>query len=165
MKNGTILNKELSEAVASMGHGDMMIVSDAGFPIPNDTWRVDLAVKRDLPRLETVLEVLSESLIPETISYAQAISEYNPELEKNVKDIFDHWAPEYKPVEHETLLENYSENAKVIVRTGAFNPWGNIALISGVDPRGWFDKDGVKTPEDYRTKIERLKNMSKDKNS
>ena len=30
----TILNAELNHAIASMGHGDLMIVCDAGFPIP-----------------------------------------------------------------------------------------------------------------------------------
>ena len=50
-----ILNAELNHAIASMGHGDLMIVCDAGFPIPSAAWRIDLAVVPDVPDLETVL--------------------------------------------------------------------------------------------------------------
>ena len=35
MKRSNLLNSELSYAIASMGHGDLMIVCDAGFPIPD----------------------------------------------------------------------------------------------------------------------------------
>ena len=61
MKRGRILNAELSKAIALMGHGDLFMVCDAGFPIPLDRWRIDLAITRDLPDLYTVLDlVLSE---------------------------------------------------------------------------------------------------------
>ena len=36
MKRNRLLNANLSHAIASMGHGDLMIVCDAGFPIPSD---------------------------------------------------------------------------------------------------------------------------------
>ena len=51
MKRGKLLNSELNHAIASMGHGDLMIVCDAGFPIPDDVWRIDLAITRDVPDL------------------------------------------------------------------------------------------------------------------
>jgi len=60
MQRGRILNAELNHAIASMGHGDLMIVCDAGFPIPNNVWRVDLAIVQDIPDLETVLTAASE---------------------------------------------------------------------------------------------------------
>jgi simple sugar transport system permease protein/D-ribose pyranase len=47
--------------------------------------------------------------------------------------------------------------AKVIVRTGAFDPWGNILLYSGVDVPKWFVKPGTVAPEYYANKIEALK--------
>ena len=45
-----------AHAIASMGHGDLMIVCDAGFPIPSSAWRIDLAIVPDVPDLETVLD-------------------------------------------------------------------------------------------------------------
>ncbi|WP_367219297.1 RbsD/FucU domain-containing protein, partial [Mesorhizobium sp.] len=43
MNRNRLLNAELAHAIASMGHGDLMIVCDAGFPIPSTAWRIDLA--------------------------------------------------------------------------------------------------------------------------
>ena len=45
--------------------------------------------------------------------------------------------------------------AKVIVRTGAFDPWGNILLYSGVDVPAWFSKEGVVAPDYYEKKLKR----------
>jgi simple sugar transport system permease protein/D-ribose pyranase len=47
--------------------------------------------------------------------------------------------------------------AKVIVRTGAFDPWGNILLYSGVDAPVWFSKPGLKVPEVYQKRVEQMK--------
>lgn len=54
MKRGNLLNANLSYAIPSMGHGDLMIVCDAGFPIPSSARRIDLAVVPDVSDLETV---------------------------------------------------------------------------------------------------------------
>ncbi len=42
---------------------------------------------------------------------------------------------------------------RVIVRTGAFDPWGNILLYSGVDVPAWFSKPGVVAPDYYAKKL------------
>ena len=49
MKLGRILNKKLNTAIADMGHGDMLVICDAGFPIPSEAQRIDLAIEQDLP--------------------------------------------------------------------------------------------------------------------
>ena len=54
MKRNGILNLGLNQALAAMGHGDFMIVCDAGFPIPAQVSRVDLAIVADVPDIETV---------------------------------------------------------------------------------------------------------------
>ena len=58
-----LLNAQLSYAIASMGHGDLMIVCDAGFPIPSTAWRIDLAIVPDVPDLETVLQAIADNFI------------------------------------------------------------------------------------------------------
>lgn len=45
--------------------------------------------------------------------------------------------------------------AKAIVRTGAFDPWGNILLYSGVDVPAWFSKPGLVAPDYYAKKLKR----------
>ena len=151
MNRGSILNSELALAIASMGHGDLMIVCDAGFPIPRTAWRIDLAIVQDVPDLETVLTAISGSFIAEKVGYAAEMAENNPPLLAKVQRIFA--GSDFDPVPHQQILTEMAAKAKVIVRTGAFDPWGNILLYSGVDVRKWFAKPGVKTPEYYAARM------------
>jgi D-ribose pyranase len=146
-----LLNAELSHAIASMGHGDLMIVCDAGFPIPSSAWRIDLAIVPDVPDLATVLTPIAENLIVERVSYADTLPEHNAPLLSTIRRLFGE--AEFVPVTHEAILGEMAAKAKVIVRTGAFDPWGNVLLYSGVDVPKWFSKPGVKAPDYYAKKM------------
>ncbi len=151
MNRGTILNSDLSHAIATMGHGDIMIVCDAGFPIPRSAWRVDLALVQDVPDLETVLTAVNQGFIAEKVAYAAEMAENNRPLLEKVKRIFA--SSEHFTIPHQQILTEMAARAKVIVRTGAFDPWGNILLYSGVDVPKWFSKPGTKVPEYYADRI------------
>lgn len=151
MQRGKILNAELNRAIASMGHGEFMIVCDAGFPIPNGAWRVDLAVVQDIPDLETVLSAINESYVAEKVAYAAEMADNNPPLLAKVKRIFAD--AEHSTLPHTEILGGMAAKAKVIVRTGAFDPWGNILLYSGVDVPKWFSKPGTIAPDYYADKL------------
>ena len=63
MKRSPLLHAELSHVIASLGHGDMLVLGDAGLPIPDGPRRIDLAVARGVPQLTDVLQaVLSETV-------------------------------------------------------------------------------------------------------
>jgi simple sugar transport system permease protein/D-ribose pyranase len=134
-----------------MGHGDLMIVCDAGFPIPRDAWRIDLAILPDLPDLATVLGVIAEDFVAEKVAYADTLPVHNAPLLATVKRIFAD--AEHGMVKHEDILGGMAAKAKVIVRTGAFDPWGNILLYSGVDVPKWFSKPGTVAPDYYAKKL------------
>ncbi|GIK72808.1 MAG: L-fucose mutarotase [Chloroflexota bacterium] len=155
MKRSNLLNAELSHAIASMGHGDLMIVCDAGFPIPADAWRIDLALIPDVPDLETVLTAIAGDFIAERVSYAAEMAENNAPLLAKVQRIFAD--SNFEPIPHTQILSEMAAKAKVIVRTGAFDPWGNILLYSGVDAPVWFSKPGLKVPEVYQKRVEQMK--------
>lgn len=146
-----LLNAELSHAIASMGHGDLMIICDAGFPIPSSAWRIDLAISPDVPDVETVMVPVAENFIAEKVSYAEEIAIHNKPLLAKVERIFA--GAEFAPIKHATILAEMAAKAKVIVRTGAFDPWGNILLYSGVDVPKWFSKPGVVAPDYYAKKM------------
>lgn len=151
MNRNRLLNAELAHAIASMGHGQLMIICDAGFPIPKDAWRIDLAITPDVPDLETVLVPIAENFIAEKVSYAEEIKVHNKPLLDKVTRIFD--GAEFAPIPHATILGEMAAKAKVIVRTGALDPWGNILLYSGVDVPKWFGKPGVVAPDYYAKKM------------
>ncbi|MCU0514090.1 MAG: D-ribose pyranase [Anaerolineae bacterium] len=151
MHSGLILNAELNRAIATMGHGDLMIVCDAGFPIPRDAWRIDLAITRDVPDLQTVLGVISQCFIAEKVAYAAEMTVNNAPLLQKVQALFP--AADHSTVPHSEILGGIARSAKCIVRTGAFDPWGNILLYSGVDVPLWFASPGVIAPEYYAAKL------------
>jgi D-ribose pyranase len=151
MKRNGILNLGLNQALAAMGHGDLMIVCDAGFPIPTHVNRVDLAIVADVPGLETVLTAISADFIAEKFGYANEMAQNNPRLKEKVDRIFA--GVELVTYPHAEILTELAAKAKFIVRTGAFDPWGNIILYSGVDVPKWFTKPGTVVPEYYASRM------------
>ena len=151
MKRNGILNLGLNQALAAMGHGDLMIICDAGFPIPSQVTRIDLAIVPDVPDLETVLTAISGDFIAEKFGYANEMAKNNPRLKEKVDRIFAD--AELVTFPHAEILTELAAKAKFIVRTGAFDPWGNIILYSGVDVPKWFAKAGTVVPEYYASRV------------
>lgn len=154
MKKFGILNRKLNDALAALGHGDILIITDAGFPLPYEaqpgTISVDLAIAQDLPDIPTILRLINDEIIYEECYVASNQEEYNPLLHEEIKSIVKRCSVEVIELEKLMLM---GKRAKVIVRTGAFSPWGNIALISGVKAPAWFSKPGVKVPDFYTARF------------
>lgn len=151
MKRSGILNQPLSNVLASFGHTDLLMVCDVGFPIPRDAQRVDLAIAPDLPDLRTILSLIDEEFITEKVVIAAEMAEFNPRLHEWLKECFS--GAEFEPRPHEEMLKGVASQAKAIIRTGAFEPWGNIGLVSGVDVDRFFTKEGVMVPDYYRNQV------------
>jgi D-ribose pyranase len=151
MKRHGILNLGLNQAIAAMGHGDYLIVCDAGFPIPSEVPRIDLALIADLPDIETVLTAINSEFIAEKVAYAPEVAQNNPRLKEKIDRIFGH--AQLTTVPHADILGPLAHKAKFIVRTGAFDPFGNILLYSGVDVKQWFTKPGTVVPDYYRARM------------
>jgi D-ribose pyranase len=75
----------------------------------------------------------------------------NPRLDDYLHATFP--GAEFSTRTHADVLGELATTAKVIVRTGAFEPWGNIALRCGVDVPKWFNGDGVIAPEYYAGRL------------
>lgn len=152
MIRGSILNEALLTALAVMGHSDILLVVDAGFPIPETGCRrVDLAVTPGVPDIETVLNLVAANMIYEECYVGDEQKEYYPSLYKKVCGIIKRCP--VKTIPHDEIMFGYAKKAKVIVRTGAFDPWGNIVLVSGVDAPKWFSKEGIVVPDYYRERV------------
>ncbi len=156
MKRGRILNAELSKAIAVMGHGDLFMICDAGCPIPLDRWRIDLAIARDLPDLYTVLDLVIAELSVERVLYADLIEVHNRPLLERLRTSFERTGAILEAVPNERVMGELMHSAKVVVRSGAFNPWGNIGLICGTDPDDWFAIPGTVMPDSYRERRTRM---------
>lgn len=151
MKRNGILNAELSGALATLGHTDLIMVVDAGFPIPATSNRIDLAIAENLPDLRTVLKLINEEIIVEGVVRAELVLSNNPTLDSFLQETFK--GAEFTVRAHQDILTKMAHEAKVIVRTGAFDPWGNIGLYCGVDVPKWFAADHVSVPDYYASRM------------
>ncbi|MEU2738657.1 D-ribose pyranase [Streptomyces sp. NPDC007095] len=127
MKKAGILNRHLSGALAELGHGDGVLVCDAGMPIPAGPRVVDLAFRAGVPSFAEVLDGLLEELVVEGATAAREVRGANPE----VTALLDARFPTLSTVSHEEL-KSLSAGAKLIVRTGEARPYANVLLRCGV---------------------------------
>lgn len=137
MKSGRLLNSELSLAIARMGHGDSLVIADAGLPIPHGPERIDLALTRGIPSFTATLETVLDELRIERIVVAEEIRTRNPGQLAEIERILSAYgtrtgaAVEVAFVPHEEFKRRSGE-ALAVVRTGECSPYSNVILQSGV---------------------------------
>lgn len=129
MKRTTLLHAELSEVIARLGHGDLLVIGDAGLPIPDGPRRIDLAVSAGVPSFRDVLAAVLAEMQVEGAVIAEELAPRNPpvhgELRRQLGD-----AP-LSAMPHEQF-KAATRGARAIVRTGEFSPYANVILRSGV---------------------------------
>lgn len=125
MKRGRLLNADLSGLVAAMGHGDLLVIGDAGLPVPPGVRCIDLAVTQGVPGMFEVLDaVLAELAVERSVIAAEA----SPELQsafraRGIGDVGVVPHDEFKAL---------TRAARAVVRTGECTPYANICLHAGV---------------------------------
>jgi len=128
MKKGKVLNEHISKAIASMGHGDLFVVADAGLAVPKGVDKIDVSVGKNIPGFLETVKVISEELCVDKIIIPNQL-ESNEKLYKEILDVF-------KKSEVESITaENWKgmlPDAKVVVRTGECTPYSVIILVCGV---------------------------------
>ncbi|GAB6189361.1 D-ribose pyranase [Marinitoga arctica] len=124
MKKTGIFNSEISSVVASMGHMDKLTIVDMGFPIPENTKRIDLVVDKNNPTFFDVSKAVLKELHIEKIIIAEESSE---DFINSIKKICEN----VEFVSHEDL-KKLSKESKAIIRTGEIKPYYNAIFVSGV---------------------------------
>jgi len=136
MKRGAILHPELSRVVASLGHGDALVVADAGLPVPAGVPRIDLAFAPGKPPFLEVLEaVLAEMEVERAVVAAElatrAPAAWAERLRARLAALPQVGAAGAAVVPHEEL-KRLTREARAVVRTGEFTPYANAILYAGV---------------------------------
>ncbi|MEU6093440.1 D-ribose pyranase [Streptomyces sp. NPDC047079] len=127
MKKAGILNRHLSGALAELGHGDGVLVCDAGMPIPDGPRVVDLAFRAGIPSFAEVVDGLLEELVVEGATAAHEVRDANP----RASAFLDARFPELTLVPHDQL-KRMTAQARLVVRTGEARPYANVLLRCGV---------------------------------
>ncbi len=127
MKRGGIINANLAGAIGRLGHTDLLVVCDAGLPIPPGSAVVDLAFRFGVPAFETVLSGLLEELVVEGAIAAEEVEVQNPRSYELLKSRL----PDLSFIPHEELKRMVA-GAKLVVRTGEATPYSNVIIRCGV---------------------------------
>jgi D-ribose pyranase len=130
MKKNRLLNAALSQLVASLGHGDRILVADAGMPMPRDgsVELVDLALTQGVPTLTTTLEALLTEMQVESHIVASETLERDHEW---LSGLGAERIGARTVVSHEAL-KRLSHGARAVIRTGECTPYANLMLVAGV---------------------------------
>ena len=78
MKKTPLLNVALSRLIASLGHGDKVVIGDAGLPVPPGVELIDLALTHGIPDFISTLKVVLSEMQVESHVLAQEILEKKP---------------------------------------------------------------------------------------
>ncbi|AVD82558.1 D-ribose pyranase [Pseudomonas sp. SWI6] len=128
MKKTALLNIALSRTIAGLGHGDILVIGDAGLPVPPGVELIDLAVTPGIPDFASVLRTVLSEMQVERYVVAEEMLDVSPPALAEVARL---------PLERRELMpheqfKRLSRQAKAVVRTGECKPYSNIALIAGV---------------------------------
>ena len=130
MKKAGILNSDISRVLSYMGHTDTIAIGDCGLPIPDEVERIDLALAFGVPTFMQTLKVVAEDMKVEKIILAEEIKTQNPEVLRQVEELFAGAEIEVEFVSH-TELKEKTWDCKAVIRTGEITPYANIILQSG----------------------------------
>lgn len=129
MKKNGILNPLVSRVIAETGHKDLMVVSDAGLPIPLGVERIDLALVKNMPRFLDVLREIVNDLSVEKIVVAEELRTESPGIYRGIRELLP--VVEMEEVPHVEFKER-TKKARAVIRSGEFSPYANIILVGGV---------------------------------
>ncbi|MCB7336272.1 D-ribose pyranase [Enterocloster aldenensis] len=126
LKKIGLLHGELSRTIAELAHEDIILIGDAGMPVPEGVKLIDLAVVCGVPSFIDVLKaVMSEMLVAKGIIDMEQ-EEVSPQMGVKIREAVGKEFPlEIRP--HAEVKE-LSKKAKAVIRTGEFTPYSNIIL-------------------------------------
>lgn len=128
LKKTGILNAQLMQNIAGLGHTDLFLIGDAGMPVPQGVPIVDLALVGGVPTFEQVLKaVLAETKIEHYFISDKTKTE-NSSVYKLIQNELQDASCEEMP---HTNLKEFTKNCKFAIRTGEFTPFSNIVLQAG----------------------------------
>ncbi|HEY9096186.1 MAG TPA: D-ribose pyranase [Hydrogenophaga sp.] len=129
MKRTILLNAELSHLIATLGHGDMVVIGDAGLPVPSGVRCIDLALMPGIPSVAEVLRaVLSEMQVERVVIANEAMDAALGQVPV--------WCLPLSGISLDKVphaaFKGLTSQAKAVVRTGEFTPYANAILCAGV---------------------------------
>jgi len=126
MKNHGVIHPELVRLLAQLGHKDEVLICDAGFPIPLNVERIDLAYRLGSPEFGDVVESIATDIAVESIVVADESAD---DLVEWLQSAIE--SESTQRITHDQLKDR-AERSRAVIRTGETTPYANVILIAGV---------------------------------
>ncbi|RON11506.1 D-ribose pyranase, partial [Pseudomonas brassicacearum] len=117
MKKTPLLNSALSRLIASLGHGDMVGIGDAGLPVPPGVELVDLALTQVVPDFISTLKVVLSEMQAESHVLAREILDKQPPALSVLDELSVEGALGSRELLSHDQFKILSRQARAIVRT------------------------------------------------
>ena len=122
-----LLNSVLAGTLREIGHTQMLLLADKGFPIGQGVETIDLALSDGLPTILDVIRAISADFDFDRVIITDEMKELSPErvaaLEALTKKPFE----TFPHVE----FKHIAAHARLAVRTGDATPYANCLLVCG----------------------------------
>jgi D-ribose pyranase len=135
-----IINRGIAAAISKQGHQDLLMVTDAGFAIPDGVEVIDISLGENKPLVPEVLAELKNFFSVEKMIMARQTKDVSPSLFNKISKAFGD-KMEVEVIDH-SELKKLSREVKTIIRTGDFTAFGNVILVSGAGGRWKVEKPG-----------------------
>lgn len=132
MKKTPLLNVALSRLIASLGHGDMVVIGDAGLPVPPGVELIDLALTHGIPDFVSTLKVVLSEMQVESHVLADEILDKKPAALAVLDDLTADGQLGRRDLLSHERFKVLSRQARAVIRTGECSPYCNVILLSGV---------------------------------
>jgi D-ribose pyranase len=132
MKKTPLLNIALSRLIASLGHGDKVVIGDAGLPVPPNIELIDLALTHGIPDFVSTLNVLLSEMQVESHVLAEEILDKQPSALATLEALHAEGALGSRELVSHEQFKVLTREARAIIRTGECSPYCNVVLIAGV---------------------------------
>lgn len=127
LREVAILNPRLLALLAGAGHTDLIVIADAGLPIPPGVEVIDLSLVSGIPSFLQVLDATRQVLAIESAVMAR---ETRPQL------LYEQLAARLKGLSVEEVTHEEFKGrlvkARGVIRTGETTPYANLGLVAGV---------------------------------
>jgi len=128
VKKSGILHPGLSHVLASSGHTDYLLITDRGFPVPDEPQRIDLALVDDKPTVLDVLAAIDAEWSIDRVVITEEMVLVSPQRAAELKAILPDVLVE--TISH-IELKRLGHGAKATIRTGDTCPYANCIIVSG----------------------------------
>ncbi|MBN9611794.1 MAG: D-ribose pyranase [Actinobacteria bacterium] len=128
----TLFNQRLAAVVTGLRFDELIVIADAGLPVPPGVETLDLALTHGKPSVADVLAVLVDELVIHEVIVAEETGRINPTVTAAVEQLTRPAGITVRAIPHDDI-EVLIRRAKLVVQTGETTPYGNVVLAGGLD--------------------------------